>query len=59
MAEKAPNDRLPTQETQPKGRDDEGKPAKPERIPVPKRGEFFRSLNRVATRRETPKPERP
>jgi len=41
--------RQPTQETQPKGKDDEGKPAKPEAIPVPKRGEFFRDLTRLAT----------
>ena len=47
------------QKTRPYGKGDQGEPAKPETIPVPKRGEFFRSLNRVATRRETPKPERP
>jgi hypothetical protein len=38
----------PTQKTQPKGKDDEGKPAKPETIPVPKRGEFFGDLAKVA-----------
>ncbi len=38
----------PTQKTQPKGKDDEGKPAKPETIPVPKRGEFFRDLEKIA-----------
>jgi hypothetical protein len=48
MAEKPSNRRLPTQETQPKGKDDKGRPAKPETIPVPKRGEFFGNLKRVA-----------
>jgi hypothetical protein len=38
----------PTQQTQPKGKDAEGEPAKPETIPVPKRGEFFRDLKKVA-----------
>ncbi|MDQ3091306.1 MAG: hypothetical protein M3R46_06500 [Actinomycetota bacterium] len=38
----------PTQETQPKGKDDEGKPAKPVTIPVPTRGEFFRDLDKLA-----------
>jgi hypothetical protein len=37
-----------TQQTQPKGKDAEGKPAKPETIPVPKRGEFMRDLEKVA-----------
>lgn len=43
----------PTQETRPRGKDAEGKPAKSERIPVPTREEFFRDLDRVA------KPEKP
>ncbi len=40
----------PTQKTQPKGKDAEGKPAKPEAIPVPKRGEFLGALKKVAVR---------
>ena len=42
----------PTQQTRPKGHDAEGKPAKPETIPVPKRGEFFRDLKRLADSRK-------
>jgi hypothetical protein len=38
----------PTQQTQPKGKDAEGKPAKAETIPVPTRGEFFRDLSKLA-----------
>ena len=38
----------PTQKTQPKGKDEKGKPAKPETIPVPKRSEFFRDLAKVS-----------
>jgi len=37
-----------TQQTQPKGKDDEGKPAKPETIPVPKRREFESNLRKLA-----------
>jgi hypothetical protein len=37
----------PAQQTQPKGKDAQGKPAKPETIPVPTRGEFFRDLKKV------------
>jgi hypothetical protein len=37
----------PTQETQPKDKDENGKPAKPETIPVPKRGEFERDLEKL------------
>ena len=43
MAKKEPRDE-PTQKTWPRGKDAEGKPAKPETIPVPTRGEFFRDL---------------
>lgn len=43
----------PTQKTQPKGKDDEGKPAKPETIPVPKRGEFFGALKKVSQGRRS------
>jgi len=38
----------PTQKTKPKGKDDEGKPAKPVTIPVPTRGEFERDLDKLA-----------
>jgi len=51
MAQKKPKPEptQPTQPTQPYGKDDEGKPAKPETIPVPTRGEFFRDLKKLAT----------
>jgi hypothetical protein len=45
MGEK--HDPQPTQETQPKGTDEKGKPAKPETIPVPTRGEVFRDLKKL------------
>lgn len=45
----------PTQETQPKGKDAQGKPAKPETIPVPKRGEFERDLDKLAKGEKPPK----
>ncbi len=35
------------QETRPYGKDDEGKPTKPETIPVPTRGEFLRGLQKL------------
>ena len=38
----------PTQKTQPRGKAAEGKPAKPETIPVPTRGEVFRDLKKLA-----------
>lgn len=41
----------PTQQTQPRGKDAEGKPAKPETIPVPTRGEVFRDLKKLAGNR--------
>ncbi len=47
MARKKPREE-PTQKTQPRGKDAEGKPAKPETIPVPTRGEFFRDLKKLA-----------
>jgi hypothetical protein len=40
--------REPTQKTQPKGKDEKGKPAKPVTIPVPTRGEVFRDLDKLA-----------
>jgi hypothetical protein len=45
MGEK--HDPQPTQETQPKGTHEKGKPAKPETIPVPTRGEVFRDLKKL------------
>jgi len=47
MAKKQPSDE-PTQKTRPRGKDAEGKPAKPETIPVPTRGEFERNLEKLA-----------
>lgn len=47
----------PTQKTQPKGKDDEGKPAKPATIPVPTRGEVFRDLDKLAKSKK-PLPKR-
>ena len=44
----------PTQKTQPKGKDDQGQPAKPIDIPVPKRSEWDKALRKVA--RAKPKP---
>jgi hypothetical protein len=41
MADEKPE---PTQQTQPKGRDEKGDPAKPVDIPVPKRSEFDKLL---------------
>ena len=37
----------PTQKTQPRGKDAEGKPAKPVTIPVPTRGEVERDLDKL------------
>lgn len=53
MAKKQRKDE-PTQKTQPRGKDAEGKPAKPETIPVPTRGEFFRDLKRLAESSKRP-----
>ena len=47
MANKQPSDE-PTQKTRPRGKDAEGKPAKPVTIPVPTRGEFDRDLDKLA-----------
>lgn len=47
MARKQPKDE-PTQKTRHRGKDAKGKPAKPETIPVPTRGEFFRDLEKLA-----------
>jgi hypothetical protein len=44
----------PTQKTRPRGKDAEGKPAKPETIPVPTRGEVLRDLKRLAEPSERP-----
>jgi hypothetical protein len=41
-------DRKPTQKTQPRGTDDEGKPAKPIDIPVPKRSDVRDLLKKAA-----------
>jgi len=46
MAKKQPEDQ-PTQKTRPRGKDAEGKPAKPVTIPVPTRDEFERNLEKV------------
>jgi hypothetical protein len=44
----------PTQQTQPKGRDADGKPYEPVEIPVPKRSTFDRLLERAEN---TPPPK--
>jgi hypothetical protein len=44
----------PTQRTEPKGKDKQGKPHKPLHIRVPTRGEFFGSLKKAA--RSIPSP---
>lgn len=46
MAKKQPSEK-PTQKTQPRGKDAEGKPAKPVTIPVPTRGEVERDLDKI------------
>jgi len=38
----------PTQQTQPKGRDEQGEPAKPVEIPVPRRSAWERVLRRAS-----------
>ena len=45
------------QKTRPYGKGDQGEPAKPETIPVPKRGAFFRDLEKVATKPAEPESE--
>ncbi len=52
MAKKQPKDE-PTQKSRPRGKDAAGKPAKPETIPVPTRGEFFRDLKKLAAGRRS------
>ena len=44
----------PTQKTQPRGKDAEGKPAKPVTIPVPTRGEVERDLDKLMGKRPAP-----
>jgi hypothetical protein len=41
------DEREPTQQSQPQGKDEKGKPAKPMDIPVPKRSEFDRLLKKA------------
>lgn len=43
-----PDKREPTQRTQPKGKDESGKPNEPVEIPVPKRKDFDSLLKRAA-----------
>lgn len=57
MAKKQPSDE-PTQKTRPRGKDAEGKPAKPETIPVPTREEFFRDLSKLASGRKDRRSDR-
>jgi hypothetical protein len=42
------NDRKPTQQTQPKGRDKDGKPYEPVEIPVPTDGDVMGLFEKVA-----------
>ncbi len=43
--------REPTQKTRPRGKDAQGKPAKPVTIPVPTRGEVERDLDKLMGKR--------
>ena len=43
--------REPTQRTQPKGKDEDGKPNKPMDVPVPKRSTFDRLLAKASKKR--------
>ena len=57
MAKKQPRDE-PTQKTQPRGKDAQGRPAKPVTIPVPTRGEVERDLDKLMGKRPAPDRER-
>ena len=50
--------REPTQKTRPRGKDAEGKPAKPVTIPVPTRGEVERDLDKIMGKGPAPDRER-
>jgi hypothetical protein len=43
----------PTQPTQPKGRDKDGKPHEPATIPVPKKGDVLGALERAANKHQS------
>jgi hypothetical protein len=59
MAEDDPQQEpTPTQQSQPRGKDEHGEPNKPVEIPVPKRSAWERVLARAAGQRAQDEPKR-